>query len=347
MDAGKIREAIAALQHALASEQARLTWAQLWELYALDPPVTSVTFDGYRHLWNNAVGPYFGERDVAATVHQDIAAYRQKRRGELTKRGKRAIRPATRNREVNVLRALASWGVEQGHLSRSPLAGLDDKEPEDNVRETVVGEDMLRATAPWLPPVVTAFVITCVDSGMRRKEAAAIRWDQVDIERGIVELSRRQVKGGQRSRITMLSARACELLGNLPRIGPYVFANPDNGADHYRPDFFLKKWRRACEIAGIQGPDGNVTLHDLRRTFATRGRRAGIQESELMAMGGWKTAEVFSRYNIVGLDDVALARKRAEAYLRKIDRIPPKKVRKISLTTESDPAHVIGATVDE
>lgn len=68
-------------------------------------------------------------------------------------------------------------------------------------------------------------------------------------------------------------------------------------------------WQRACSAAGLDG----IWIHDLRRSFATRARRAGIPESVVMRMGGWKTRAVFDRYNVVADDDVREAAKRLQA----------------------------------
>jgi integrase len=39
--------------------------------------------------------------------------------------------------------------------------------------------------------------------------------------------------------------------------------------------------------------------HDLRRSAAKAARRAGVPESVVMAMGGWRTGAMFRRYAIV------------------------------------------------
>lgn len=323
-DAAAALETIRRALEAVPPAAPPITWGRLWELYLLDPPVAPNTVTHYGHMWHAHVGHHWGEREAALTTDADVSAYRFKRKNELTKRGKRITRPATRNREVMLLRTLATWGHGQGHLALNPLAGLDDAEPEDNVRETIVTEQQINAVLPWLPQVVTVYVILILDSGLRRSEAASLRWDQVDFDRQVIRLSRKQTKA-KRSRYTMLSSRAALLLSNLPRWSGYVFGNPDSGGDHYRPNHFLVQWRRGCERANVTGPDGNVTLHDLRRTFATRTRQAGVPETEIMAMGGWTTAEVFTRYSVVDLGDVQLARKKLEAHLRRSTRRPPKK----------------------
>ena len=43
--------------------------------------------------------------------------------------------------------------------------------------------------------------------------------------------------------------------------------------------------------------------HDLRRSAAKALRAAGVPESVVMAMGGWKTAAIFRRYAIVSSAD--------------------------------------------
>lgn len=315
-------EALEVLRRAIAEQPAPtppLSWSALWDLYSADPPVAPGTFRTYGYLWDSWVGQHWGGRLVATTTADDVAAYRLKRKNEFTKRGGRATRPATRNREVMLLRTLATFAHKRGKIATNPLAALDDEEEEDNVRETVVTEEMLELARPWLPAIVYVYVVVVMDSGCRRSEACGLRWDQVDLNDGVLALSRKQTKG-RRSRYTMLTPRSILLLNNMSRIGPHVFQNPAS-TRHYQPDYFLKKWRAACRRAGIVGPDGSVTLHDMRRTFATETRRAGIQESEIMAMGGWKTTTVFNRYNVVSLSDVLSAKEKMVAHLRRKTRM--------------------------
>jgi len=60
-------------------------------------------------------------------------------------------------------------------------------------------------------------------------------------------------------------------------------------------------WKRATRRAGLVGR----LVHDLRRTAARDWRRAGLAESDIMALCGWETREMFKRYCI--RDEAALA----------------------------------------
>jgi hypothetical protein len=64
-----------------------------------------------------------------------------------------------------------------------------------------------------------------------------------------------------------------------------------------------------CAAAGVP----NLLFHDLRRTGARNLRRLGVAESVIMDIGGWKTREVFERYNIVNQEDLAEAAGRLDA----------------------------------
>ena len=55
--------------------------------------------------------------------------------------------------------------------------------------------------------------------------------------------------------------------------------------------------------AGLQG----LWFHDLRRSFVTRARRAGVPESVVMKMSGHRTRAVFERYNVVDTQDLRAA----------------------------------------
>jgi integrase len=77
--------------------------------------------------------------------------------------------------------------------------------------------------------------------------------------------------------------------------------------------------KKACELAGIpygQKVKGGFVFHDLRHTFNTYMRKAGIAESVIMEITGHETREMFDWYNTVDEDDRKIAVQRFESFMK-------------------------------
>ena len=59
----------------------------------------------------------------------------------------------------------------------------------------------------------------------------------------------------------------------------------------------------------------HATFHDLRHTFVTNARRAGIDYFRIMAITGHKTMAVFKRYNTIDQQDLQGAIRQLDTYM--------------------------------
>ena len=102
---------------------------------------------------------------------------------------------------------------------------------------------------------------------------------------------------------------------------PWVFVNParmdawqtspDLVEPRYHKTSITHAFERACQKAGVK----DATFHDLRHTFVTNARRAGIDYFRIMAMTGHKTMAVFKRYNTVDEADLRQAMRQMDTYM--------------------------------
>ena len=73
-----------------------------------------------------------------------------------------------------------------------------------------------------------------------------------------------------------------------------------------------------CKKAGIKYgrfKKGGFVFHDLRHTFNTNMRKAGVQESVIMEITGHSTREMFDRYNTIDEEDAQKAVNQLEVFL--------------------------------
>ena len=70
-------------------------------------------------------------------------------------------------------------------------------------------------------------------------------------------------------------------------------------------DAFIKGMKAAGIPCGRKTP-GGLTFHDLRHTFNTNARKAGIPDKLIMKITGHSTREMFDRYNTITADEIDL-----------------------------------------
>jgi integrase len=56
--------------------------------------------------------------------------------------------------------------------------------------------------------------------------------------------------------------------------------------------------RKGIAYRGVDGKKQGLLVHDLRRSAAKAMRLAGVSESTVMRIGGWRTASMFRRHAI-------------------------------------------------
>lgn len=166
-------------------------------------------------------------------------------------------------------------------------------------------ERILAALPSYLRPLIALLYWT----GVRKSEALAITWDQVDLDAREIRLTDEQTKGDDARVLPLPSMVVALLAGIEPKQGP-VF-----DATNLRTE-----WEKACAAVGlgtrteVKGPAytwhqyKGLRLHDLRRSAVRNLRVLGnVPETVAMKISGHKTRAVFDRYNIVTTGDLHAA----------------------------------------
>lgn len=167
-----------------------------------------------------------------------------------------------------VARTFFTFCAKRRYIERSPMEGMD-KPSKYRPRTRVLSDDELvkvwRAAEDYgyaFGRIVQLLILT----GQRRSEIGKLKWSY--IKDGKLTLPPEFVKNNREHTIP-LGAKAAGILAQLPRLGDHVFMargnrKPFNGWQSCT--FTLMK---ACATE-------HWTLHDLRRTFATRLAELGV-----------------------------------------------------------------------
>lgn len=134
-------------------------------------------------------------------------------------------------------------------------------------------------------PFAAAAIRLLLFTGCRLREILHLKWENVDLERGLLFLP--ESKTGRKT--IVLNAPALAVLSGLNRLGSYVITgdNPEKPrADLKRP------WEAVSKRAGLAG----VRLHDLRHTYASFGAGSGLGLPVIGKLLGHTQASTTHRY---------------------------------------------------
>jgi len=218
---------------------------------------------------------------------------------------------------------------------------------ENNVRKGFLEDSQYRKLVEAADLWFRALVECGRTFGWRVSELVGMKVEQVDIMQRVIRLAPGTTKNNEGREVFMTDALHHLLTACVQGKQPHeaVFTRP-NGIPVRS---FRETWERACCKAGVgqfncadcKSPSlsagvcshckgdrmryTGLIFHDLRRTAARNLRRAGIAETVIMKIGGWRTRSVFERYAIVSRGDMVDA-------MQKLQRAEQ----------ESQVSHVIG-----
>jgi integrase len=200
-------------------------------------------------------------------------------------------------------RELLALGAALRHLEPTP-------EGEGRPEDSLPAEDVHALAALRL------FLLTGMRKseliGDKAREIPALPWAAVDLEAQQIRLEHHKTSKKAGARIVPLCAAACELLENLPRVlgNPYVIPGAVIGESLVNLQAPWERVRDAVstlqEKAKVPKKDrvnlSDVTIHDLRRSFASLAARMGYPELIVAALLGHAAGTVTEGYARLGFD---------------------------------------------
>ena len=277
------------------------------------------SLDDVTTRWNAHLKPFFGVLRAVDVTTQLLARY-------VDSRQQQGGSNATVNRELAALKRM----YRLGHQSTPPKVFRLPNFPklkENNIRKGFLDDAQFRKLVEGAELWFRALVECGRTYGWRVSELLSMRVGQVDLAQRVIRLEPGTTKNNEGREVVMTDAvynllSAC-VIGKSADNSVFTRKNGNPVRD------FRTTWENACVFAGVgtlvcascgstkvsgqrcekckakQTKYSGLIFHDLRRTAARNLRRAGISETVIMKIGGWKTRSVFERYAIVNRSDIA------------------------------------------
>lgn len=188
-----------------------------------------------------------------------------------------------------------------------------------NARDKIITPEQFLNLMSHLPRHTRAILATAFYTGMRKGEILSLPWDKVDLKRKVILLDAEDTKDGEPRRVPICD-ELVKILDSIPR--PIhtnaVFLFRGKPIRDIRTSF-----KTALKAAGIEygrKKREGVVFHDLRHTFNTLMRKAGVAESVIMSITGHSTREMFDRYNTIDEEDTRLAISKYQGFVKSVDQ---------------------------
>ena len=301
-----------------------LAYEAIRAAYITEKP-TRGNYHGLTHL-----DAFFGGRLVKKIDGDCVAAFVAARR-------RAGMSDPTIRRNLNPLKAMFRLAVKQKKVGVNDLPYFPTLDDSDPAGEYITPEQFAKILAA-LPTATTTkeynrthekkrtfhdlrpLFTFIYSTGCRIGAAQRISWDMVNEDCAEILLPPTIVKAKKPLPLMltgpMLAPLAAELRKRFRRDGEPVF-----DSTNYRPE-----WNKACAKAGLRGydeekrvrlGDGGARIHDCRVSGAINLLDAGVDESTVLKIGGWKTRAMLDRYNVLDRDRVGHALKKAGEFVAK------------------------------
>jgi integrase len=242
------------------------------------------------------------------------------------KRVKEGAKPATVDQEIGKARAMVYKAFDNDLVGGDTIKTFKRikklLKPGSDVRDRVLSGDeferLLKNSSGHIKDIIMMGYFT----GMRKGEILNLTWDRVDLQNRMIRLEAEDTKDREKRNIPIcdeLFGLLASMPNRLHESGQinHVFQFKGQPIKDIRTGL-----RRACKKAKIKYgrfEKGGFIFHDLRHTFNTNMRKAGVADSVIMRITGHSTREMFDRYNTIDETDTRRAIAQMVNFIESVD----------------------------
>jgi integrase len=263
----------------------------------------------------------FGTWKVGSITAADLKNYQASLKAD-------GLKPGTIDHDIGKVKTMVNAAFIDGKVGASTYRAFKATKKAlvkgSDVRDRVLSSEEFDRLMMHSKGHTRGIIAMAYFTGMRRGEILGLTWDRVDLKKRLIYLEARHTKDKEPRKVP-ICAELLRMLQEMPsRITESV---KERHVFTYQGEPLKGNIRAgircACKLAGLaygrNSRDG-LTLHDLRHTFTTNMRRAGVPEVEIMAITGHSSRSTFDRYSKVDESDIQRAIDRMGVFLKNSDQ---------------------------
>lgn len=233
------------------------------------------TVVGYKSVYKNHIKPDIGGMELSDITPRAIDAWIESK-----------PTPGAARQAYNMLKIAVRLAYKMELVDSDPTLRVLNVPPKHKSQQpTLTKREVGTLIDGFRGHPLEAWVICAATLGLRREEACALLWGDIDLSTGAVSITKgaqdvdgrlvvNPPKTGNGYRTVWLAGRHLERMRELG-----AGKRPDEGVTPYRPNSTAQRYRRHCEEAGLP----YVPPKNLRTTFGT----LAVEEWDVGRVAKW------------------------------------------------------------
>ena len=275
-------------------------WIDFWYKYFSSPKLRPTTQATYENRIYGHIIPSVGKIPLSKLTQNDLQQFYAKLKRTGRKVNVELKGTGVSDRMVRSCHALCrsslEKAVEEGLITRNPSIGCKLPPKKNGEMKVLTQNEIVRLLNQAYDEGYYEMFLLELTTGMRRGEILGLKWRDLNLETGELNIKRQLTTKGisvpktkSSIRTVLLPPDMVDLLRDMKKTAKYdwIFPSPVKEGEPRNPTAITKRFRIMLERAHCK----HVRFHDLRHTFATMALENGMDVKTLSAMIGHVSSE--------------------------------------------------------
>lgn len=275
-------------------------WIDFWYKYFSSPKLRPTTQATYENRIYGHIIPSVGKIPLSKLTQNDLQQFYAKLKRTGRKVNVELKGTGVSDRMVRSCHALCrsslEKAVEEGLITRNPSIGCKLPPKKNGEMKVLTQNEIVRLLNQAYDEGYYEMFLLELTTGMRRGEILGLKWRDLNLETGELNIKRQLTTKGisvpktkSSIRTVLLPPDMLDLLREMKKTAKYdwIFPSPVKEGEPRNPTAITKRFRLMLERAHCK----HVRFHDLRHTFATMALENGMDVKTLSAMIGHVSSE--------------------------------------------------------